>query len=353
MPEAAFCGGTSREETPREAPAHVFSPGWPHFPVSAALLRRDKVVSTPQGGTPLRTQGSPAHPGDQCSLRKTQSITRPAQQAATRAAGQPPTPTPPGVPVAVGGGRRLHGQQGVEAPGGRPSGHGPAGAQWDPAVTTLEACLELSGAEETGVGNTEVPPACSCGSHLGRGSTAVVSTVTLSDKEPFTEKAKRRTPRHRRHSPLGTGRERGLLGSLAGPVESWLGVASPRTGSEAGSRSAGPKKITPANWKPPWVLGPCAAAKGRKCCHGDRVRNGGGGGGGQRQVQGPPPSQACSLLGAIGCGHTGPRSFGAGIRSCGLATAPSLPGMHRGKVYKQHRPGAIRQGTARSPRQVA
>lgn len=54
--------GIGREETPWQAPAHVPSPRWPHFPVSAALVHFDKAVSTPQGGHASADTEEPSPP---------------------------------------------------------------------------------------------------------------------------------------------------------------------------------------------------------------------------------------------------------------------------------------------------
>lgn len=78
------------------------------------------------------------------------------------------------------------------------------------------------------------------------------------------------------------------------------GVSSPRTASEAGAQSAGPKKHA-CKLEATVGTGPHAAAKRRKSCRGDMS-----GTGGRWQGRGPPPSQACSPLGAIRSGHTGP-----------------------------------------------
>lgn len=136
--EACLLQGHGTEEIPQEAPAHVFSPGQPHFPVSTAPVCLDKAVSTPHGHTPLQTQRSPAHPGDRCPRRKTRSITHPAQQAVETDHRRAPRECPWSW-AAAGGGEDSQ-QRVTEGAGGRWGG--PLGASrsqvWKPASSSVE-----------------------------------------------------------------------------------------------------------------------------------------------------------------------------------------------------------------------
>lgn len=96
VPEAASCGVSAGRKPPGKhrpmCPPHAGLT----FPSALPWFILTRLFPPCRGDTPLRTQRSPAHPGDQGSLWKTQSIAaRPAQRAVNQGLPVGPPPPPP------------------------------------------------------------------------------------------------------------------------------------------------------------------------------------------------------------------------------------------------------------------
>ena len=147
VPEAASCGVSAGRKPPGKhrpmCPPHAGLT----FPSALPWFILTRLFPPCRGDTPLRTQRSPAHPGDQGSLWKTQSIAaRPAQRAVNQGLPVGPPPRRPGS--ACGRGRQQEvrtassewklqasrpSRKGLQVGGGAP------GSQvWTPASSSAE-----------------------------------------------------------------------------------------------------------------------------------------------------------------------------------------------------------------------
>lgn len=265
--------GHGPKETPREAPAHVFSPGQPHFPVSPALVYFHGAAYTPHRHTPLQTQRSPAHPGDWCLQRKTRSITHPAQQAVETGCRRAPRACPWSWVAAGGGGDGGRRGSATGLPGTEDAGGRWGGPLWASKSQVWKRAL--SSVEQRGQ-EWEIQKYTLC---INQGSTWKRKSICCFKRQDF------RLNSHLLERPKGEPEASGkqwllrVVRPLREGVQEWddeksggpragsrLRLSSLTTASEAASQSVEPKGTCTLH---------ATVALRTKCCRHDRIRNSG------------------------------------------------------------------------------